>query len=78
MCPLCPSDISPAERGKPGPLAAPFTLPLRPPLNLPLGGGGKVARERGYHRLPVLLWIPACAGMTGVLAGMAGLLGSDV
>ena len=29
-----------------------------------------MARERGHRRLPVLLWIPACAGITGVLAGM--------
>ena len=26
--PLCPSDISPAQRGKPGPMATPITLTL--------------------------------------------------
>ena len=34
------------------PLGRPVALTLRPPLNLPLGGGGVIARGRG----DVLLW----------------------
>ena len=53
-CPLCPSDISHAQRGKPYPMATPITLTLA----LSHQGRGDIATSQP-------LWIPACAGMTG-------------
>ena len=48
--PLCPSDISPAERGKPCPMATPITLTLA----LSHQGRGDASSRP--------LWIPACGG----------------
>ena len=40
-----------------------FTLTLGPPLNLPLGGGGRWLEGEGMYPVPPL-WVPASAGMT--------------
>ena len=47
------------------PLGRPVALTLRPPLNLPLGGGGVIARGRG----DVLLWegVVAVMGVVGAV-----------
>ena len=55
VSPLCPSDISPAQRGKPCPMTTPITLSLA----LSHRGRGDCAA------LP--LWIPACAGIRWVM-----------
>ena len=48
-----------------------FTLTLGPPLNLPLGGGGRLLEGEGMYPVPPLC-VPACAGMTGGWHGNDG------
>ncbi len=53
MYPLCPSDISTAQRGKPAPLSPLFTITLASPIE-----------GEGDRRLPRASGYPVCAGMT--------------
>ncbi len=62
VSPLCPSDISPAERGKPCPVAAPITLTLALSHR---GRGDAAACPLWMGVQPAE--VPAFAGMTGCI-----------
>ena len=67
--PLCPSDISPAERGKPDRSAPGIPREIRFALSRPF------RFAKGALAAAPLLWIPAFAGMTEGAGMMVVLIG---